>query len=492
MNFVLVLRVYTVDLLTLKRRMWAMTPPTMPRPHPGHMLYRSRDTMFSVRSDIPELAKTLIKPWLLVASMTRIVLRSHSRPSEVPLSEQNRMLQRSRAEFASPTGRRSKDLFFLLTPTDKDKHQTLGRGEKTAKMRMQLKKSRSSRQLLKLFHNALQDGKVDASVVGAALQRCGQGLWWNALIKIRKLQEQHGIVLHCIEHNIFNHALASCLKCRKCTASQMNIRKAKAFRVAREIWGHPVPSNAADFNCALSSAFQVCARAGSSEAFTWADELWTWSEGQPFEKSMVTYTARMFVYEMQGRHTEVDATLKLCLQRNLDLNAVVLGTLMEATAARVDPKRADALWEALVHPSQVEPNFLVYTAYAKVHLLSGQPQNAVSIIDELMQERKGDMDYKLAVDYLQALLIMCHSSLSSAHMTSLHQFLDKGATIVARKSAKSGKQNWKSLKVLSQKLLSSPENLCFKDLLVTSTASQSLMQDWENYQAGTNYLPLRD
>jgi hypothetical protein len=77
-------------------------------------------------------------------------------------------------------------------------------------------------------------------------------------------------------------------------------------------------------------------------------------------------------------------------------------------------------------------------------------------------------------------------------MTSLHQFLDKGATIVARKSAKSGKQNWKSLKMLSQKLLSSPENLCFKDLLVTSTASQSLMQDWENYQAGTNYLPLRD
>ena len=66
----------------------------------------------------------------------------------------------------------------------------------------------------------------------------------------------------------------------------------------------------------------------------------------------------MFVYEMQGRHTEVDATLKLCLQWNLDLNAVVLWTLMEATAARVDPKRADALWEALVHPSQVEPNFL--------------------------------------------------------------------------------------------------------------------------------------
>ena len=301
----------------VKRRMWAVTLPTIPRPHSGHILCRSRNTMFSVRSDIPDLAKKLIKPWPLVASMTRIVLRSHSRPSEVPLFEQNRMLQRSRAEFASPTGQRSNDWFFLLTPTGKDKHQTLGRGEKTAKVRMQLKKSISPRQLLQLFHNALQDGKVDASVVGAALQRCGQGLWWNALIEIRELQEQHGIVLHCIEHNIFKHAFASCLKCRKCTVSQLNNRKAKAFRLAREIWGHPVPSNAADFNCALSSAFQVCVRVGSSEAFTWADELWTWSEGQPFEKSMVTYTARMFVYEMQGRHTEVDATLKLCSQRTL-------------------------------------------------------------------------------------------------------------------------------------------------------------------------------
>lgn len=156
------------------------------------------------------------------------------------------------------------------------------------------------------------------------------------------------------------------------------------------------------------------------------------------------------------------------------------------------PKASGCTLGGTCSPLSSWTKFLVYTAYAKVHLLSGQPQNAVSIIDELMQERKGDMDYKLAVDYLQALLIMCHSSLSSAHMTSLHQFLDKGATIVARKSAKSGKQNWKSLKMLSQKLLSSPENLCFKDLLVTSTASQSLMQDWENYQAGTNYLPLRD
>ena len=191
---------------------------------------------------------------------------------------------------------------------------------------------------------------------------------------------------------------------------------------------------------------------------------------------------------MHGRHTEVDAILKLCLQRNLDLNAVVLGTLMEATAARVDPKRADALWEALVHTSQVEPNFLVYTAYAKVHLLSGQPQNAVSIIDELMQEGKVQMDYKLAVDYLQALLIVCHSSLSSAHMTSLHQFLDKGARIVARKSAESGKQQWKTLEVLSQKLLANPKSLRFKDLLSTRTANQSLMQDWENHPAAANYL----
>ena len=155
----------------------------------------------------------------------------------------------------------------------------------------------------------------------------------------------------------------------------------------------------------------------------------------------------MFVYEMQGRHTEVWCYTQALLAVKPWSECGCAVNVNGGYSSTSWPKASGCTLGGTCSPLSSWTKFLVYTAYAKVHLLSGQPQNAVSIIDELMQERKGDMDYKLAVDYLQALLIMCHSSLSSAHMTSLHQFLDKGATIVARKSAKSGKQNWKSLKM---------------------------------------------
>lgn len=223
----------------------------------------------------------IIGHWFLFASFTRLLMQSHSRPNEVPLSERNRMLWRPRSEFASHTGRQSKEskeLYFLLTPTEKD---VRGRGESTGEIRRLLKKSRDPKQLRQTFQKAVQEGRIDASVVGAAMQRCGQGLWWKELLEIRESQEQMGIVLHCIQHNLLLHALASCLKCKRCSDSEMDVRKAHAFQMARTIWGHPFPSTVHDFNCALSSVLQLCVRVGSSEAFAWADELWNWSHTRP-------------------------------------------------------------------------------------------------------------------------------------------------------------------------------------------------------------------
>lgn len=203
---------------------------------------------------------------------------------------------------------------------------------------------------------------------------------------------------------------------------------------------------------------------------------------------LVTYTARLFVYEVQRRHTDVDDMLAWCARRKRGLDSVVLGSLMEAAAASFAPQRADEIWNALVHKFQVKANFLAYTAYAKAHLLAGQPQNAVKIIDEMIQDRDNSMDYKLAIDYLQALLILYHSSLSSVHLPTIMQFLDKGSTIVAGRSATSGKRTWRSLENLSQQLIASPQTLCLKDLLISRLAKESVMASWENYQAGTNYL----
>lgn len=401
------------------------------------------------------------------------------------------MLRRPRSEFASHTGRQSKEskeLYFLLTPTDKNVHLTTGRGESTKDIRGLLKKSRDPKQLRQRFQKAVQESRIDASVVGAAMQRCGQGLWWKELLEIRESQEQMGIVLYCLEHSLLLHALASCLKCKRCSDSEMDVRKAHAFQLAQTIWGHPLPSTVHEFNCALSSVLQLCIRVGSSEAFAWADELWNWSEKQPFEKTVVTYAARLCVYEVQKRHAEVDNMLDWCARGKQELNSVVLGTLIQAAAASFDPERADSIWNAFVHKYQVKANFLAYTAYAKAHLLAGQPQNAVNIIDEMIQDRDSSMDYKLAIDYLQALLILYHSSLSSVHLTAIVQFLDKGATIVAGRSAKSGKTQWRCLQNLSQQLIARQQTLCLKELFISMNAKESVMASWENYQAGTNYL----
>eukprot|EP00438_Fugacium_kawagutii_P016223 Skav233271 [mRNA] locus=scaffold4476:174763:175422:- [translate_table: standard] len=194
----------------------------------------------------------------------------------------------------------------------------------------------------------------------------------------------------------------------------------------------------------------------------------------------------MHVCEMQGKHAEVDDTLETCFNRNPGLNTVVLGGLMNCIATRLDPQRADEIWTRFVHRYQVEANNIAYNAYAKVHLLSGQPQGAVSIIDEMM-EGNNPMNYNVSEGYTQALLIVCHSSLSSSNMASLKEFLQNGSKSPDSRTAK---MQWKALKDLCHKFMSSPCSLRFQDLLSTPNARKSLMRTWENetHQAGANYL----
>eukprot|EP00438_Fugacium_kawagutii_P005589 Skav209408 [mRNA] locus=scaffold2187:122689:123888:+ [translate_table: standard] len=373
-------------------------------------------------------------------------------------------------------------------------HSVPGRGDDTAPERYQLKKCTNPTDLLSRFQKALKEGKVDGSVVGAALQRCGQGLWWTELLEVQELSERNGIAWNSIQQNIFLTALASCLKCKSIGQTDQFVRRAKAFQLAQAVWGYSLPTGQRAFNCALSSALNVCAQVGTKAAFSWADELWTWSQTQPFERSIVTYAARICLCEMQGRHDEVDDTLETCFNRNLRLNTVVLGGLMNCIAARLNPRRADEIWTRFAQRYQVKANHIAYNAYAKVHLLSGQPQRAVSIIDEMM-ERNYRMSYQLAIDYIQALLIVCHSSLSSSNIASLREFLPKGSAIVASNPPTSargppGNVQWKALEDLCHKFISSPRSMHFKSLLYTRHARKSLMRTWENetHQAGANYL----
>lgn len=302
-------------------------------------------------------------------------------------------------------------------------------------------------------------------------------------MEIIDLQKKHGITLHCIEHNLLLHALASCLKRKNA------MRKQQALEMAQAVWGKPLPSTVYDFNCGLSSALQLCLRVGTKEARLWADELWAWSEQQAHVKSAVTFTCMMALCEVQGRHDAVNDLLRQFKREGHELNAVVLGSLLEQAAYLFDSRRADEIWSIMVIQQHVEPNFLTYTTYAKAQLLEGKPERAVEIVDHMLLLKQGDLDYKLLVDYLQALLIVCHSCMSIERLKHLEAFLRQGGAIVRALSAKSGKENWRRLEAKAKELISGAKELRFSDLIVTYTARSSVMKGWEDHPPGSHYLP---
>ena len=220
-----------------------------------------------------------------------------------------------------------------------------------------------------------------------------------------------------------------------------------------------------------------------------------WSEEQSLRKSIVTYAVWLGLCELQGRRDEVDALMLQCWKQGLKPNEVILGDLIARAASLSDSRRADVLWETFVVQHKVEPHFLAYTAYAQVHLLTGSPQKSLGILDDMIKagqvkrKFKLSIDYRLANTYLQALLIVCHSSTSFSDGARLADFLDTGAEIVRKKSSAEGKALWKVLEALSEKLLYGPKRPRFKDLLVSKHAKNSSMKTWGNHLAGTKYLP---
>ena len=132
-------------------------------------------------------------------------------------------------------------------------------------------------------------GMVDASVFGAAIQHCGQKLWWPALLKIYKIKEQLGISFFCIQQSICLNALACCLRCDrwKITSQHLQARKAEALTLAKRVFQEREPQTLYEYSCLLSASLKLCHLAGTSDALEWADELLMWSERQPFDKTML-------------------------------------------------------------------------------------------------------------------------------------------------------------------------------------------------------------
>ena len=160
----------------------------------------------------------------------------------------------------------------------------------------------------------------------------------------------------------------------------------------------------------------------------------------------------MYVCEHRGKHESVIHMLTQTSCQRLPADEVVLGALLEAATASSGWKRADELFHLLVSQHEAQPNFLAYTTYAEAHVLAGRPQNSVQIIDEMLTSNATRMDYKLAVEYLQALVLVYHSSLAATDLQKLTEFLMAGSKILESESASSGKEQWRQLTLEAEKL----------------------------------------
>ncbi|CAJ1399634.1 unnamed protein product [Effrenium voratum] len=411
-----------------------------------------------------------------------VALRSHSRPEQATFSSQNRMQLRPEGTY-QPSPKRPQ-LRFVLSPARIRPGQQ--RTEEGAEVRHRLKKSQAPEELLGCFEVALQEGVVDASVVGAALQRCGHSLWWKALLEVYDAKEHLGIRLSCMEQSIVFSALASCVRPHVLTEP----RRRRALEIAREVWKEAVPEADPDFNCVLSSALKLCFQLRSEEATQWAETLWEWSEGEIFQKSIVTYSSWLLLLERLQRRDKVDVMLSKVLQGDVRPNAVLLGGLLNIAAELRDWRRADALWQ-LGKTRHVKVNGLAHAAYAKAHFLSGRPGAGLEILHRMVASGAGEdyQDYRYAVDFLQMQVVVCHSAPSPANLARLRGFLPKGRGLLGACPG-SGLQCWERLEQVAQRLLAQPSSVSFEEVLVTWPAQRdSVMKDWQAPDTSGTSLP---
>ena len=388
--------------------------------------------------------------------------------------------------------RKSKTL--ALTPTDPRRRQnSTGRSAKAGGIRRRLKECKTPRALSKCLEESKEANLLDISVITSAVQKCGHCSWWDALLEVLELQDELEFETDTVYQSSCLRALECCLNpwwvdwSRRSHRMVQLARKQKALRIGKQVWQERVLVKREDFNCVLTSALKLCSTVGSPEAVDWGQLLWTWADTKHFDKDIVTYSAQAMLLEQSQQKTSVTALMQRMLAESLEPNNVFFGGLLEKAAERKDWKRADELWDQ-VRIYGIKPNILQSEAYAKAHFLSGRPAAALLIMD-MTRVPVRSLPYKSLVNYLQALVIVSHASLGEPDLQRLSSCLDDGAAVIARNSPRTAKDQWRQLAAVAQNLVSEPQKLRLKDVLITHLAKYySAMKDWENFKAGDTYL----
>eukprot|EP00435_Cladocopium_sp_Y103_P063542 s744_g25.t1 len=350
-------------------------------------------------------------------------------------------------------------------------------------LRWQMKQAEQPEDLEEEIDLALQENVFDEFAAVTAIHLCGQKGWFQQLVDSWEVAKSQRLRLHPKQQCLVFSALTSCLR-RQSDAT-------KALRLAQEVW-EPTVETEEEGNFMLSSVLRLCLSLDTEEAFTWAEALWDWSHRAlpPPGVNIVSYGVWLSLLERQGRFEEVNDLL-MTLEGPLAPNAVVLGALLSLHATDRRWRRAAALWE-LLRGRGVAPNGLAFCAFARAQFLAGRPGAAVQILEDMVAEGVGEddyRDYRYAVDYLQMLLVVCHSFPSTTNLKRLSAFVSRGAALVLH-TAPPGTPLWPAWRKLCgvARRVAEREPVTLQEVLVTRRAQQSIMTEWGDKPLGSGYL----
>ena len=313
--------------------------------------------------------------------------------------------------------------YFLNCPTSPETNPK-GRSQGAASLRYQLKQCRSASRLLALLEQAVSEEKMEASVIGAAMQTCGYRCWWGTFLKVRAIQQEQAVLLFTVQLSIALTALAHCLK-QGGKFGALQQRKLEVFAMARDIWQEVTatdkPTGTEDFNCSLSSAVKLARCVDTPEAREWGIEVWRQADAT-YRKSIITFGSYVHFLEHYKLRDEVDAILA---EESLETNCVVLGSLLDSAASWGDTARANHLWDLFVNQHGVSPNLLCHNAFAKAFLISGHPTLVTQILGPVVETACSEEDFNVLSTYVQSLLVVYQSSLAVEHLNQLLPLLEK-------------------------------------------------------------------
>ena len=331
---------------------------------------------------------------------------------------------------------------------------------------------------------------VDPSVFGSAMQRCGQGRWWDALQEVKQLQ-----AATCSwdppGRNMYIIALARAVRNERSPGLSIE-RRQLLLPLAQQAWQEKTRPKESknDLIMCISSTLRLCTVAQNPDAFDFAEDRFQLALQRRLV-SDIMYGNWVVICETYGHHERVDSYLAKARSGEWKASFVVLGGLIDAAAESYNWRRAEILWKTLVHGHGIKPHIMAYTSRAKAYLMCGQPQEAVHVMDEML---KADiaMDAPAALYYCQCLLVIYHSSLKSKDRKGLLKAFECHRDIFDE-DALWRTQVFQMFRSIFKRIQYAPRQLRrevrLHDILFEwTTKEKSLMRKWENHEAGSRYL----